>query len=364
MSYDLREISSNFRIYGDFVSATPFGSGHINSTYKVVFNQGGAPVSYIFQKLNTEVFKEPRAVMENVHRVLLHQKEKLTDREDSSRRALSLVLGKDDKFMYMDRFKNYWRAYFFIENTTCYNVMKDVSLAFKVAKTFGEFQKMLVDLPGGRLNDTIPDFHNTPKRYETLEKAIAEDIGDRVKDVQEEIDFLLSRKNLAGKLIGLHKAGKLPERICHNDTKLNNVMMDNDTGEGICIIDLDTVMPGFTLYDFGNLIRTGTSPAEEDERDLSKVTMQMSLFKAIARGYLSEAGGFLTKAEKENLAFSGVLTTLEDAVRFLTDHLQLDPYYKIHREGHNLDRCRTQIALIRSIEEQMDEMNEFVGSSC
>ena len=362
MSHDLREVSSHFRIYGDFVSAAPFGAGHINWTYKVDFNQGGAPVSYIFQKLNTDVFTDPWTVMNNVNRVLLHQKEKLINEEDSSRRALTLVLCNDDEVMYVDRFNNHWRAYFFIENTTCYDVMKDAKLAYKSARAFGEFQRMLVDLPGDRLIDTIPDFHNTPKRYEALEKAIAEDIGDRVKDVQEEMDFILSRKDFSGKLIELHKAGELAERICHNDTKLNNVMIDDDTGEGICIIDLDTVMPGFTIYDFGNLIRTGTSPAAEDERDLSKVAMQMHLFKAIVRGYLSTAGDFLTNVEKENLGSSAVIATLEDAVRFLTDHLQLDPYYQIHREGHNLDRCRTQIALIKSIEKQLDSMNEFVKS--
>ena len=362
MEYSLKEISSCFRIYGDFVSAVPFGSGHINSTYRVKFNQSGVSVSYIFQKINTEIFKDPYAVMENISRVLNHQKGKQTSLTDSSRRVLTLIPTVNDELLYRDSADDYWRVYCFIKKSTCYDVLETPEQAYKAAKAFGEFQKVLVDLPGKRLIVTIPDFHNTPKRYVAFEKAVAEDIGNRAKDVKDEIDFIFSRKKYLDKFIGLQKSGELPERICHNDTKLNNIMIDNETGEGICVIDLDIVMPGYVMYDFGDMIRTGTSPVEEDEPDSSKVVMQMHLFKALAKGYLSSAGEFLTQTEKNNLAFGGLIITYEQSMRFLADHLQMDTYYKIHRRGHNLDRTRTQIALIKSIEEQMDAMNLYIES--
>ena len=362
MKYSLKEISSRFRIYGDFVNAVPFGSGHINSTYRVTFNQAGVSVSYVFQKINTEIFKDPYAVMDNINRVLNHQKSKLDSVRDVSRRILTLIPTIDNKLLYRDNADNYWRVYCCIEDITCYDVLETPEQAYKAAKAFGEFQKTLVDLPGKRLIDTIPDFHNTPKRYTAFEKAVAEDVGNRTKDVKDEVDFIFSRKQYLEKFVCLQKSGELPERICHNDTKLNNIMIDNETGEGICVIDLDIVMPGFVIYDFGDMIRTGTSPAEEDEPDFSKVTMQMHLFKALAKGYLSSAGEFLTKTEKNNLAFGGLLITYEQAMRFLTDHLQMDTYYKINRKWHNLDRTRTQIALIKSIEEQMETMNSYIES--
>ena len=362
MEYCLKEISSRFRIYGDFISAVPFGGGHINSTYRVTFDQSGISVSYLFQKINTDIFKDPYAVMDNISRVLNHQKSKLVFTNDISRRVLTIIPTLSDDLLYRDSADNYWRVYLFIEDTTCYDVLETPEQAYMAAKAFGEFQKILVDLPGKRLIDTIPNFHNTPKRYTAFEKAVEEDIGNRAKDVKNEIDFIFSREKYLDDFIALLKIGELPERICHNDTKLNNIMIDNETGEGICVIDLDIVMPGYVMYDFGDMIRTGTSPVEEDEPDYSKVTMQMHLFKALAKGYLLSAGEFLTKIEKDHLVFGGLLITYEQAIRFLADHLQMDTYYKISRKGHNLDRARTQIALIKSIEVQMDEMNIFIDS--
>ena len=362
MEYCLRGISSCFKIYGDFVSAVPFGSGHINSTYRVTFNQSGVSVSYIFQKINVGIFKDPFAVMGNISRVLNHQRSKLDSVSDVSRRVLTIIPTLKGELLYRDNADNYWRVYCCIENITCYDVLETPEQAYKAAKAFGEFQKTLVDLPGKRLIDTIPDFHNTMKRYTSFEKAVAEDIGNRADDVKNEIDFIFSRKNYLEKFVNLQKTDELPERICHNDTKLNNIMIDNETGEGICVIDLDIVMPGFVIYDFGDMIRTGTTPVEEDEPDCSKVVMQMHLFKALAKGYLSSAGEFLTQIEKENLVFAGLLITYEQAIRFLTDHLQMDTYYKIQRKGHNLDRTRTQIALMKSIEDQMDAMNNYIES--
>jgi aminoglycoside phosphotransferase (APT) family kinase protein len=260
--------------------------------------------------------------------------------------------------LHIDADGNFWRAYHFIENARTYDSVQSPAQAFQAAKAFGEFQRMLADLPAPRLHDTIPDFHHTPKRFAALERAIAADVAGRAILAKPEIDFALARKSICGVLLD---AG-LPERVTHNDTKINNVMLDDDTGEGICVIDLDTVMPGLVLYDFGDMVRTATSPGPEDERDLSKVNLQFPLFEALARGYLTSAAGFLTKEEKKHLAFSGKLITFEIGLRFLTDYLSGDTYFKVHREGHNLDRCRTQFKMVASIEQQEEQMVKLIGS--
>ena len=248
--------------------------------------------------------------------------------------------------------------YHFISGARSYDAVETTGQAFQAAKAFGEFQKMLATLPAPRLNDTIPDFHDTPKRFIALEQSIAADAAGRGVLAKPEIEFALAHKSITGVLLDAN----LPERVTHNDTKLNNVLLDETTGEGICVIDLDTVMPGLALYDFGDMVRTTTSPALEDEQDLSKVTMQFPMFEALVRGYLSAAGGFLTKEEKQFLAFSGKLITFEIGIRFLADYLAGDKYFKVHREGHNLDRTRTQFKLVESIEQQEEKMNKLVDS--
>jgi Ser/Thr protein kinase RdoA (MazF antagonist) len=220
----------------------------------------------------------------------------------------------------------------------------------------------MVDLPGGRLHETIPNFHNTPVRIAALEQALREDVRGRAAHVQKEADFILSRAEECGRLLDLHRQGLIPERITHNDTKVNNILIDDVSGEGICVIDLDTVMPGLALYDFGDLVRTCTSPAAEDEIDLDKVFMRFDMFEALLRGYLASASGFLKPAEREELPFAGKLITLEIATRFLTDYLQGDVYFKTHRVGHNLDRCRNQLKLVQSIEDQFDDMHKLLQS--
>jgi Ser/Thr protein kinase RdoA (MazF antagonist) len=217
---------------------------------------------------------------------------------------------------------------------------------------------MLADLPAPRLHDTIPDFHHTPKRFAALGQAIASDVAGRAVTARQEIDFALARESLTARLVEVG----LPERVTHNDTKINNVLLDDATGEGTCVIDLDTVMPGLVAYDFGDMVRTATSPAPEDEQDLNRVNMEFPLFEALARGYLSTASGFLTPAEKESLAFAGKLITFEIGIRFLTDYLSGDTYFKVHREGHNLDRCRAQFKLLQSIEFQEERMAELIRS--
>lgn len=358
----IKEVTDNFKIYGDFVDAKPYGSGHINDTFAVDMSQSGTDIRYIYQRINTDIFTEPEKLMDNIYRVCRHLNEKLANSAEKSRQTLTLIDSVDDKPYYIDSEGRYWRVYIFVEKAKTYDIIETEDQAFQAASSFGKFQCELADIEGDRLSETIPNFHNTPSRYEALELAIAEDKAGRAASCQKEIDFILSRKSDASLLINLMKEGKIPERITHNDTKLNNVMIDDETGKGICVIDLDTAMPGLVHYDFGDLVRTSTSPAAEDETDLSKVKMQFNMFEALLRGYLSTAGEFLTDTEREYLPFAGKLITLETGVRFLTDYLNGDTYFKIHRENHNLDRCRTQIALVESIEEQTPQMVELLNS--
>jgi Phosphotransferase enzyme family len=356
LNHDVRAVARLFQIDGDYVSAEPCGSGHINDTYSTVFDQGGACARYILQRINHNIFKNPEALMENVRRVTAHLGQKSAGEPDQQRRVLTLIPTRDGKPFHRDEAGNYWRAYIFIAGAHSYDTVASPRQAFEAARAFGRFQTLLADLPAPRLHDSIPNFHHTPKRFATLEQAIAADAVNRAKLAKPEIEFALRHKAICDVLL----AAQLPERATHNDTKFNNVLLDDATGEAICVIDLDTVMPGLALYDFGDMVRSTTSPAQEDERDLSKVTMLFPMFEALARGYLGPAAEFLTKAERELLAFSGKLITFEIGIRFLTDFLAGDTYFKVHRENHNLDRCRTQFKLAESIAQQEDRMNKLV----
>lgn len=356
MKHDVRSIARQFQIHGEFLNARPYGSGHINDTHCVQFKQDEAPAHYIFQRINHHIFKNPVALMENIRRVAAHLAGKMAGAPGKNRRVLTLIPTQDGNSFHRDESGNFWRAYVFIEKAATLDAVESPKQAYEAAKAFGNFQKLLADLPAPRLHDTIPDFHHTPKRFAALEQAIEADIAHRAGLAKSEIEFALKHKAMCRALLD----AKLPERVTHNDTKLNNVLLDNTTGEGICVIDLDTVMPGLALYDFGDMVRTATSPAKEDERDLSKVTMQFPMFEALTRGYLASAGDFLTKAEKQFLVFSGKLITFEIGVRFLTDFLAGDTYFKVNREHHNLDRCRTQFKLVESIEQQEEQMNQLV----
>jgi aminoglycoside phosphotransferase (APT) family kinase protein len=352
----LRAIARAFCFHGQLRSAAAYGSGHINDTYVVEFDQGGAPMRYILQRINHNVFKNPVALMENVSRVTAHLEARLAGWPDLSRRMLTLIPARDGRAYYVDGEGNHWRAYIFIEKARTYDAVESPAQAFEAAKAFGEFQSLLADLPAPRLHDTIPGFHHTPQRFARLEEAIARDVAGRAAEARKEIDFALARKPMVEVLL----KANLPERVTHNDTKINNVMLDDATGQGICVIDLDTVMPGLALYDFGDMVRTTTSPAREDERDLSKVRLRMPMFEALVQGYLSTAGNFLTSDEKALLAFSGKLITFEIAIRFLTDFLEGDNYFKTQRPEHNLDRTRTQLRLVEEIETLEAEMNRIV----
>lgn len=350
--------AQRFEVRGEFLRAAPYGSGHINDTYCAEFDQEGAVVRLLLQRINHSIFKDPPALMENIQRVTLHLAARVAGEPDCERRVLTLVPTREGHAWHLDGEGSYWRAYRFIENARAYDAVESTAQAFEAGKAFGHFQELLSSLPAPRLHDTIPDFHNTPKRFMDLQRAIDADAANRATSARAEISFALAHESITSILLD----ACLPERVTHNDTKFNNVLLDDASGEGLCVIDLDTVMPGLAPYDFGDMVRTTTSPAQEDERNLSKVTMQFPMYEALLRGYLSSAGAFLTKAEKQYLAFAGKLITFEIGIRFLADYLSGDSYFKVHRAGHNLDRCRTQFKLVESIEQQEEKMEQLVWS--
>lgn len=358
----LQEISKQFQIYGEIQHAETFKIGHINETYSATYDQGGTRVRYIHQKINSHVFQNPPAVMKNLMRVTTHLRRKLEvqDASDITRRSLILIPTRSGQSYYRNGNNEFWRTFVFIEGVQTFESVQSPEQAFQAGRAFGEFQSLLVDLPGGRLIETIPNFHNTRKRFTALQQAIQKDHYNRAKESKAEIDFALAHENIVDVILDATARGRIPERVTHNDTKFNNVMLDTKTGEAMCVVDLDTVMPGCALYDFGDMVRTTTSPTLEDEKDLSKVGMLMPVFKKLAEGYFSTAGSFLTQAEKNLMAFSGKLITFEIGIRFLTDFLSGDTYFRIHRPGHNLDRCRTQFKLVESIEQQEKAMQKFV----
>jgi hypothetical protein len=352
-------VARQFEINGEFLDAERYGSGHINDTFRAFFDECGVTAPCILQRINHNVFKNPVALMENIERVTAHLATQVAANADRCRRVLCLIPSRDGQCWHLDSEGNYWRAYRFIGGARTYDAAVSTEQAFQAARAFGQFQQRLADLPAPRLHDTIPDFHNTPKRFAALERAIEADVAGRAILAKPEIEFALARQATTSVLLDAN----LPERVTHNDTKFNNVMLDDKSGEGICVIDLDTVMPGLALYDFGDMVRTTTSPTKEDERDLSQIGMQFSMFEALVRGYLASAGGFLTKEERRHLAFSGKLITFEIGIRFLTDYLAGDTYFRVHRDGHNLDRCRAQFKLVESIEQQEEAMNRLVESA-
>jgi len=358
----LQEISKKFQIYGEILHAETLKIGHINETYSATYSQGGTRVRYIHQKINKNVFKNPAAVMDNGMRVTSHIRKTLEAQNvrDHTRRSLIVIPTRDGKSCFLNGDDGVWRTFLFVEGVETFEAVQSLDQAYQAGRAFGEFQRLLVNLPGGRLYETIPDFHNTRKRFTAFQGAVKNDHYNRAKEAQTEIEFALKREPLVDVILNAMAKGKIPERITHNDTKFNNVMMDVLTGEAMCIVDLDTVMPGCALYDFGDMVRTTTSPTLEDEQDLSKVKMQMPMFKKMAQGYWSAAGQFLTKTEKSHIAFSGKLISFEIGLRFLTDYLSGDSYFRIHRPTHNLDRCRTQFKLVESIERQEDAMQKFV----
>lgn len=362
--FDIHALANRFGIEGEMIEGGAFGNGLINDTLVAGFEMADEQKRrYIFQRINHHVFKDPITLMQNVERVCLHLYEKLSksECENIERKVLTLLRDtQDGSTVIRDTKGNFWRAYNFIEHSTSYDIVENEQQAYEAAKKFGEFQRLLEDLEGERLVETIPDFHNTPKRFEVFENAVAEDIAARAADCREEIQFALSQRDMVSKLLNLHHQGLIPERITHNDTKLGNVLLCDKSRLGLCVVDLDTVMPGLALYDFGDLVRTCVSPGHENDRDPSGQDVRIPIFRALVDGYLSEVADVLTDAEIENLAFAGRLITFEVGLRFLTDHLQNDIYFGSKRPNHNLERCRTQFALARKIEEKDAELSAIV----
>ncbi|MCL5103315.1 MAG: aminoglycoside phosphotransferase family protein [Armatimonadetes bacterium] len=360
--HDLSEIVSHFRIDGDFLDAVPYGSGHINDTYAARFKVGDGVVRYIHQRINHNIFKEPEKLMRNIERVTSHAREQIVAAGgDPDRETLNLVPTLDGKSFYRSPEGDYWRTYIFIEGAMTYDQVEDLNHVYSASRAFGEFQRLMSSLPGERLHETIPNFHHTRKRFEAFVAALEKDAMNRASGVKAEIDFVLAREADTSVVVDLLARGQLPERVTHNDTKLNNVMIDDLTGEGVCVIDLDTVMPGSALYDFGDSVRIGASTSVEDERDLGKVGMSLDMFDRLAHGYMDAARDFLTPNEIDYLPFSAKLMTFECGMRFLADHLSGDTYFKIHRDGHNLDRCRTQFKMVAEMEQQTDLMDAIVA---
>jgi hypothetical protein len=359
---DLAGIAAAFPLLGRFRTGGPHGSGHINDTFAVTFDQAGTAVRYIFQRINARVFQDVPALMDNIARVSSHLAGRAAGvpADDATRRALTLVPARDGRAWHRDEAGDWWRCYLFIERARTHDVIEHAWQAREAARAFGEFQKQLVDLPGARLHETIPFFHHTRRRFENLRRAATADAHQRAREARAEIDFAFSREGMVDVLLELQARGLVPERITHNDTKLNNVMIDDATRTGVCVIDLDTVMPGLALYDFGDMVRSATNAAAEDEPDTGRVHARLSIFEALVEGYLGAARPFLKDAEVAHLAFSGRLITFEIGLRFLTDFLEGDVYFKTRRPGHNLDRARNQFALVRSLEAQQAEMEAIV----
>ena len=347
----MEEILKAFSFEGKAVSSEKYGSGHINSTFLVVTDSGKR---YILQKINNKIFPDVAGLMNNIMLVTEHLKKKYTE----PRRVLTLVKTIDGKpFAEIDG--EYWRAYDFVEDSLCLQLPENNDDFYESAVAFGSFGQALSDFPVEKLVEVIPDFHNTPSRFKKFHEVLEKDPLGRAALVQEEIKFCLDREKEMGTLQRLRDEKVLPDRVTHNDTKLNNVLLDKDTRKSLCVIDLDTVMPGLCLYDYGDSIRFGASTALEDEKDLSKVSMSLDLFKIYTKGFVSALPN-LTKEEREYLPLGAKTMTFECGMRFLTDYIDGDHYFAVHREGHNLDRARTQFKLVADMESKWEEMKKVV----
>ncbi len=356
--FELESIVFKFDVKGRMICQTPYGEGHINDTYYINISNK----RYILQRINSRIFKRPSEVMSNIEKVTSFLKEKaLRDGEDPSRITLSIIPSKDGKSYYKTTDNNYYRMYDFILGAKTYQAVEKPIHFYNAGKAFGRFQNLLADFPAGELFETIPNFHNTKARLENLLASAKADRANRVKNAAFEIEFAMQREKDASVIINLIDKGEIPIRVTHNDTKYNNIMIDDITGEGICIIDLDTVMPGSLLYDYGDSIRFGASSAAEDEKDLSKVFMQENLFELFTKGFFEEVGNIAVKAEIEYAPFAAKLMTYETGVRFLTDYLDGDIYFKTHFPEHNLDRARAQFKLVLDMEKKMDYMKGVIS---
>lgn len=357
-TYNFKNIVANFRITpGDF-DVKPFGSGHINDTF-LLTPESGSEDAYLLQKINHFVFKNIDGLMTNMLHVINHLKRKAETNGHPEKETLTLVQCKNDKYYCRDDQGNYWRMTYFLKDTQSYDLVTTVKQAYQGGSAFGNFHWLLCDLDPALLVDTIPDFLNIEKRLDSLNRAIKKDSAGVVKAVLPELDYLFEYSSSMGEILQLGRAGILPLRITHNDTKFNNILL-NQHDEVQCVIDLDTVMPGYVAYDFGDAIRSIINTAAEDEKDLDAIQLNMPLFEAFTKGYLSQTMSFLTEQELKSLIKGVMLLPYMQAVRFLTDYLEGDVYYKTHFPGHNLQRTRAQIQLLKMLESKKDELADIV----
>ena len=357
----LRAAANAFDFGGPVVcDARHYGEGHINDTF-VIWREDHSK-RFILQRINTDTFTDPVGLMDNICGVTRHLREKiLAAGGDPARETLNVIPTLSGAAFHLDAEGGAWRAYDFVEDTICLQQVGSEADFRTVAETLGKFQNQLADYPASTLHETIARFHDTPNRYANFEKALSADALGRAKDIAPEVAFIHAREKDCHTLLDLLAAGEIPLRVTHNDTKINNVLIDAATGKGICVIDLDTVMPGLSAYDFGDSIRTGANDCAEDEPDQSKVHFDLHLYEVFAKGYLSTAGASMSSAEKKSLAWGAKLMTLECGIRFLTDYLEGDHYFHTARPDHNLDRARTQFTLVRQMEEVFDQMLEIVS---
>jgi len=360
LKHNVEELMSQFKVDGIYSDAQIYGSGHINDTYMVIM-ESKREEKYILQRVNHNVFKNPKMLMDNVRRVTEHISSKvIAEGGDPMRQSLKLYPSLDDKPYYCDKDGNYWRVYQCIHDAIGYDLVDKPEIAYQGGRAFGQFQTWLVDLPGEPLFETIPNFNNPTTILAHFDELVKSDPKNRVSLVSDEIEFVKERAYEMQRLVRMGAAGELPYRITHNDTKVNNVLIDIHTNKAVCVIDLDTVMTGFALNDYGDSIRTATNTGAEDDPDLSKIGISMELFEAYTKGYLEYAKAFLTDNELANLAFSGKLYPFIIGVRFLNDYLEGDVYFKIHHEHHNIQRARAQFKLLTDMESKFDLMNETV----
>lgn len=355
----LFEIFDKFDINGKLISLTPYGEGHINHTFLANVKNNDKEKRYIFQKINGNLFKDTVGLMNNILLVTEFIKNKATREGKNVEDCLYIIKTKDGEAFYKTEDGGY-RVYNFIDGKS-FQTVENADQFYQSAVAFGEFAKLLANFDATSLVEVLPDFHNTEKRLEAFKASLEKDTLGRAKSVKNEIEFVLSRSNYASKIVSLLESGKMPYKVTHNDTKLNNVMFDKEGKSCLAVIDLDTIMPGSLCYDFGDSIRFGCNHALEDEKDLSKVNFDLELFDAYAKGYLSAVGDGITQIEKDNLAMGSILMTYECGMRFLKDHLDGDVYFKIHRENHNLDRARTQFKLVSDMEKVFDKMKEIIN---
>ncbi|MGI6239236.1 MAG: phosphotransferase enzyme family protein [Christensenellales bacterium] len=358
---EIKHILPHFQFQGTYANAVELTSGNINNTYKLTYQQGDVTNFYTLQHINKYVFRYPAEVLRNIELVTGHLTQAYERmRLDPARHVLALIPVKGGEYLHQDNEGSFWRAYRFISGATAYDAPKKAAHLFETGRAFGEFQKLLCDFPADKLAATIPDFHNTSRRFYTFVASIAADKAGRACKVEDEIEFMFDKRTLMNRIVKKLDAGEIPIRVTHNDTKINNVLIDDETDRATCVIDLDTVMPGSSLYDFGDAIRFCASTAAEDEEDLSKISLDIDRFRLFTEGFLSEVNGFLTEEELRNLPLGVLVITCELAMRFLTDYIDGDLYFKVRSPEHNLIRARAQIRLFQDMEEKCGEMQRIV----